>query len=158
MMLVLISFILVAVATAQTLSPSVQHAKRSVVPAGWSHARRHASDAILPLRFGLTQPNVDMHTLEELLNEVSHPDSPDYGKHWTPVRVANHFAPSDEAVDVVTSWITGSGFAGERVQVSKSKGWVMVNASVAEAERLLGTEYHVYTHEPSGTEHVGASP
>jgi tripeptidyl-peptidase-1 len=119
--------------------------------------RRHAPDAILPLRFGLTQPNVDMNTLEELLNEVSHPESPQYGKHWTPARVAPHFAPSDEAVHVVTSWITGNGFAKERIRVGKTKGWVMLNATVAETEMLLSTEYHVYADESSGMEHIGVS-
>ncbi|KAJ6501263.1 subtilisin-like protein [Mycena vulgaris] len=153
-MLALFSLSLAAFAAAQTLSPSVQHAKRNHLPAGWSRVRRHAPDAVLPLRFGLTQPDVDMNTLEELLNDVSHPESPNYGMHWAPARVAEHFAPSDEAVHAVTSWIAESGFAKERVRVSKTKGWVMVNASVAETETLLGTEYHVYVHESSGKEHV----
>ncbi|KAJ7474183.1 peptidase S8/S53 domain-containing protein [Mycena latifolia] len=154
MMLALFSFALAAVAAAQSLSPSVQHAKRNGVPAGWSRVRRGTADAVLSLRFGLTQPNVDMNTLEELLNDVSHPESPQYGMHWSPGRVAEHFSPSDEALHVVTSWITGSGFAKERVRVSKAKGWVMVNASVAETEMLLSTEYHVYVHKSSGKEHV----
>ncbi|KAJ6552466.1 peptidase S8/S53 domain-containing protein [Mycena vulgaris] len=153
-MLAPFSLALAAVAVAQTLSPSVEHARRSHLPAGWSRVRRHAPDAVLPLRFGLTQPNVDMNTLEELLNDVSHPESPNYGMYWTPSRVAEHFAPSDEAVDAVMSWIAGSGFAKERVRVSKSKGWVMVSASVEETEKLLSTEYHVYVHEASGKEHV----
>ncbi|KAJ7698737.1 peptidase S8/S53 domain-containing protein [Mycena rosella] len=145
---------LAALAAAQTISPSVQHAKRHHLPGGWSRVRRHEPDAVLPLRFGLTQPDVDMNTLEALLNDVSHPDSPNYGMHWAPARVAEHFAPSDEAVHAVTSWIKERGFAQERVRVSKTKGWVMLNASVAETEALLNTEYHVYAHEPSGKEHV----
>ncbi|KAJ7716256.1 subtilisin-like protein [Mycena maculata] len=153
-MLVFFPLALAAVAAAQTLSPSVQHAKRTHLPAGWSRVRRHASDAVLPLRFGLTQPNTDMNTLEALLNDVSHPESPNYGMHWTPARVAEHFAPSDEAIHAVTSWIADNGLAKERVRVSKTKGWVMLNASVAETEALLNTEYHVFVHESSGKEHV----
>lgn len=153
-MLVLFSLALAAVASAQTLSPSVQHGKRSALPAGWSRVRRHAPDAVLPLRFGLTQPNADMNTLQELLNDVAHPDSPNYGDHWTPARVAEYFAPSKEAIHAVLSWISESGVAHDRVRVSKTKGWVMLNATVAEAESLLNTEYHVYEHD-SGTEHVG---
>ncbi|KAJ7044034.1 peptidase S8/S53 domain-containing protein [Mycena alexandri] len=152
-MLTLVSLTLAAVAVAQTLSPSVQHAKRSHLPAGWSRVRRHAQDAVLPLRFGLTQSNVEMNTLEQLLNDVSHPESLNYGKHWTPGRVAEHFAPSEEAVHAVTSWIVGSGFPQERVRVSETKGWVMINASVAETEKLLNTQYHVYKHK-SGKEHI----
>ncbi|KAJ7456010.1 peptidase S8/S53 domain-containing protein [Mycena galericulata] len=153
-MLGLFSITLAAVAAAQTLSPSVEHVRRNHLPAGWSRVRRHAPDAVLPLHFGLTQPNVDMKTLEGLLDDVSHPDSSNYGMHWTPARVAEHFAPSDEATHAVTSWLADSGFATERVRVSKSKGWVMVNATVEETEKLLSTEYHVHVHEASAKEHV----
>ena len=153
----LLPLVLAAVAAAQTLSPSVQHAKRTKLPASWSRVRRHAPDAVLPLRFGLTQQNVDMHTLERLLNDVAHPDSPSYGHHWSPARVANHFAPSDETVHTVVSWISENGFTKDRVRVSKSKGWVMVNATVAETESLLGTEYYVFVHDTTDKEHIGMS-
>ncbi|KAJ7054441.1 subtilisin-like protein [Mycena amicta] len=150
----LVLFPLLAVAVAQTLSPSVQHAKRTNLPHGWSRARRHSPDAVLPLRFGLTQPNSDMHSLESLLHDVSHPDSPNYGQHWTPARVAQYFAPSDESVDAVVSWISENGFERDRVRVSKSKGWVALNATVAETEALLATEYHVFVHDASAKEHI----
>ncbi|KAF7334234.1 Subtilisin-like protein [Mycena sanguinolenta] len=155
-MLVLFPLVVAAAVAAQSLSPSVLHAKRSAPPAGWSRVRRHAPDAVLPLRFGLTQPNIDMATLETLLNDVSHPDSPNYGKHWSPGRVASHFAPSNEAVHTVVSWIADSGIARDRVRVSSTKGWVLLNATVAEAEDLLKTEYHVYEHD-SGTAHVACN-
>ncbi|KAJ7198616.1 subtilisin-like protein [Mycena haematopus] len=152
-MLALLSLSLAAAAAAQSLSPFVLHGKRSAPPAAWARVRRHAPDAVLPLRFGLTQPDVDMPTLEALLADVSHPDSPNYGNHWSPARVATHFAPSKEAVTAVVSWLADSGVSKERVRVSGTRGWVMLNATVAEAEALLNTEYHVYAHE-SGTEHV----
>ncbi|KAF8198782.1 Pro-kumamolisin, activation domain-containing protein [Mycena galopus ATCC 62051] len=135
MLVVFSLFLAASVATAQTLSPSVQHVKRSALPAGWS------------------RPNVDMDTLEELLNDVSHPDSPNYGNHWSPARVAAHFAASDESVHAVLSWICDSGIARDRVRVSKTKGWVLLNATVAEAESILDTEYHVFEHG-SGAEHI----
>ncbi|KAJ7261227.1 subtilisin-like protein [Mycena rebaudengoi] len=150
----LLLVVLAALAVGYTTSPQVQHAKRSRLPSGWVRARRHTPDAILPLRFGLTQANVDMATLERLLNDVSHPDSLNYGAHWTSARVAQHFAPSDEAVRTVVSWLTESGVGRERLRISKTKGWVMLNTTVAETETLLHTEYHVYVHEPSGTEHI----
>ncbi|KAJ7367301.1 subtilisin-like protein [Mycena albidolilacea] len=153
-MLALFPLALVAVATAHALSPFVQHGKRNALPPGWSRARRHAPDAVLPLRFGLTQPNVDMNILQSLLNDVSHPDSPNYGNHWSPARVAQHFAPSNETIQAVVSWIVKSGVPRDRVRVSKTKGWVQVlNATVAEAETLLKAEYHVFEHESDG-QHV----
>ncbi|KAF7323695.1 Subtilisin-like protein [Mycena kentingensis (nom. inval.)] len=143
-----------ALVTAQTLSPSVLHAKRANVPVGWTRARRHAPDAVLPLRFGLTQPNTDMGVLEDLLLDVSHPDSPNYGQHWSAERVAQHFRPTDASVQAVVAWVTESGIAANRVRISRTRGWMFLNATVAESEALLATEYHVFIHDSSGKEHV----
>ncbi|TFK47450.1 subtilisin-like protein [Heliocybe sulcata] len=133
------------------ISPSVIHEKRTYTPAGWSRSRRSLSSAILPLRIGLVQSNMDK--LEEMLLEVSAPDSGNYGKHWTAGKVAQTFAPSRESVDTVRGWLGDSGIAPERVRLSGAKTWIEINATVEEAERLLGTEYHVYSHS-SGKEHV----
>jgi tripeptidyl-peptidase-1 len=65
------------------------------------------------------------------------------------------FAPSNESRDAVTAWLAGAGFGAERLRVSHNKAWIHVeNASIAEVEALLDTEYHVYAHE-SGEEHAG---
>ncbi|KAF7318269.1 Subtilisin-like protein [Mycena chlorophos] len=133
----------------------VPHAKRTNVPSGWSRVRQHSPDAFLPLRFGLTQPNTDMATLESLLHTVSHPDSPSYGQHWSAERVASHFAASNESISTVVAWLASSGFDANRISVNKRSGWVALrNATVAEAESLLETEYHVFVHSASGQEHV----
>jgi tripeptidyl-peptidase-1 len=38
-------------------------------------------DAVIPMSIGLTQRNLDKGY--EYLMDVSHPTSPNYGKHWT---------------------------------------------------------------------------
>jgi tripeptidyl-peptidase-1 len=81
------------------ISGSVLHEKRDHIPHGWSHHSKYPSDSVIPLRIGLVQPNLD--AMGDLLNEVSHPDSPSYGKHWTPKMVIKKFAPSWETVDAV---------------------------------------------------------
>jgi len=135
------------------LSPYVIHEKRHRVPSGWSIARRYNSASILPLRFGLTQSN--LHRIDEFLNDVAHPHSPNYSKHWSPKQVAETFAPSAEAVDTVRSWLLNNGFDPQRVRVKSTGAWIEVNATVEEAERLLRTEYYIYQHE-NGRKHVGA--
>jgi tripeptidyl-peptidase-1 len=128
------------------------HEKRTHLPAGWSRVRKHDSAAILPLRFGLSQSNI--HRIEEFLDDVSHPDSPNYGNHWTPSQIASTFAPSDESVDAVRGWLNSSGFAPDRLKVTPTKGWIEVNMTVEEAEQLLRAEYYVHAHN-SGKEHIG---
>lgn len=54
--------------------------------------------------------------------DVSHPSSPNYGKHWTNDEVTSMFAPSEEAVRDVFEWLKDAGFDGEGVKYMKSKG------------------------------------
>lgn len=46
-------------------------------------------EATIPLSIGLAQSNL-AHA-DQFLMDVSHPDSPNYGKHWTPKKVDNSF-------------------------------------------------------------------
>jgi len=128
------------------------HERRSHTPSGWSLLRRYGSYEVLPLRFGLKQSNLDR--IDEVLNDVSHPKSPNYGNHWTPAEVVKAFAPSTETIDTVRTWLHEAGFDASRFKISLTKAWIQVNATVAEAERLLQTEYYIYTHV-GGEKHVG---
>ncbi|KAI9509937.1 subtilisin-like protein [Russula earlei] len=129
----------------------VVHERRAAEPVAWMKTRRLGGHNVLPLRVGLAQQN--LHELEDLLMSIAHPDSPTYGQHWSPERVAAHFSPSEDTISTVKDWLTTEGFRGDRIRVSPSKGWIDVNATVSEIESLLNTEYHVYTH-PSGHEQI----
>ncbi|EPQ54887.1 subtilisin-like protein [Gloeophyllum trabeum ATCC 11539] len=131
----------------------VVHEKRAAEPSpAWVQSRRLESDKILPMRFGLTQSNLDK--VEDILMAVSHPHSADYGKHLSPTEVIEMFKPSSETIEAVKNWLIGSGISPERIRLSGNKGWIELNATVAEAEDLLDTEYHVYEHEESGLEQI----
>jgi tripeptidyl-peptidase I len=104
------------------LSRSVIHEKRFASPPGWTIIERHASDAIMPLRFGLRQRNLDR--IEEFLLDVSHPDSPNYGKHWSPAKVAATFAPSKATVNTVKEWLGSAGISSDRMRMASGKVWL----------------------------------
>ena len=130
----------------------VVHEKRAFDPVeDWVRTRKLEADKVLPMRFGLTQQN--LHRIEEMLMSVSHPSSPSYGKHFTPEEVVDTFAPSPETIATVVKWLHDAGLHKDRHRLSVSKGWIEVNATVAEVEDLLDTEYHVYTHS-SGAEQI----
>lgn len=127
------------------LSPRVVHESRSAVPSGWTLVRRAEPHTTLPLRIGLAQSNLE--NLESYILDVSHPESPNYGKHWSPAQIAQTFRPSAESVDTVRTWLVESGIEAHRVKLSKSGGWLLANVTVSEAESLLGAEYYVYQHD-----------
>lgn len=146
-----------ALAVGSLALPSVTHVvheKRDRLPPGWQYHEKLESSKVLPMKIALTQSNLDK--AEEFLMDVSHPESPNFGKHWTHEDIANKFAPSQESVDTVRSWLISSGIAPERISRSQSLGWLKFDATVAEAESLLQTEYHLYKHS-TGKPHVACS-
>lgn len=71
--------------------PHYVHEKRAGPPRGWT--KRNALDrrAVLPMRIGLKQSNLEKTW--EWLSDVSHPESENYGRHWSAKQVAEAFAP-----------------------------------------------------------------
>jgi tripeptidyl-peptidase I len=124
------------------------HEKRDFLHPRWLQGTRLHSRAILPIRIGLTQQNLD--NAEEQLLDISDPDSPNFGKHWTQEQVVDHFKPTDETVDVVRDWLISSGIALNRITHSDNKAWLAFDATAEEAERLLHTEYHEFEDSVSG--------
>lgn len=133
-------------------SAHVTHEKRDGLPPGWAQSHKLSSDAVLPMRVALSQSNLEK--LEDYLMDVASPESANWGKHWAPEKIAATFAPTTETVEAVREWLISAGIAGERVKHSGGQGWLHFNATVAEAEKLLHTDYHMYEHEESGTKQV----
>lgn len=151
-----LSALLASAAAAPSLQNHVLLEKRDKVPPGWSsHGQAIDGKTILPMKIGLTQGNLE--SADEYLMEVSHPESPKFGQHWSAKQIAETFAPSQESVDSVMYWLESSGINPERVIRSQSLGWLHFDVTVEEAERLLKTKYHVYKHEGSGKLHVACS-
>ena len=71
-------------------------------------------------------------------------------------QIVDTFAPSHETIAAVKNWLMDAGLSGDRLRLSASRGWIAVNVTAEEAESLLRTEYHVYTH-PSGAAQIGGS-
>lgn len=64
------------------------------------------------------------------------------------------FAPPPESVDSVRSWLESAGVSLSRVTQSANKQWLQFDADAEEAEKLLRTEYYIYSHSGSGKSHV----
>ncbi|KAK8009688.1 Aldo/keto reductase [Apiospora arundinis] len=131
----------------------VTHEKRTQLPEGWTKREKVNGRAMLPLRIGLKQRNLGR--ADELLDEVSNPKSGNYAQHWSPQKIADMFAPSQESVDSVSTWLAESGIGPGRIAVSSGKSWININATVSEVESLLKTKYHIYEHS-SGHLHVAS--
>ncbi|KAK4553188.1 hypothetical protein LTR86_009718 [Recurvomyces mirabilis] len=134
----------VAAPSAPASAPHVLHEKRHSQPSRW--IKQDRAQGILPMRIGLTQSNLD--NAHNHLMDLSHPDSPNYGKHWTAQQVVDAFRPSDDTVQTVQQWLEDSGITG--ITHSDNKAWLAFHATVPQAESLLHTEYFEYEDVHTG--------
>ncbi|KKO97929.1 Pro-kumamolisin [Trichoderma harzianum] len=144
----------VAVALVETsLAKHVIH-ERSVESTGeWAKIGNVNRNGLVPVSIGLTQRNLDLG--HQLLMERSNPDSPNYGQHMTRDEVNDLFAPHDDSVDAVHSWLEAEGIELERVYRSDNRQWVQFHATVGELEKLLNATYDIYENQKTGVRQVG---
>ncbi|KAG4026987.1 hypothetical protein MFRU_034g00470 [Monilinia fructicola] len=134
-------------------SALVLHEKRHAPRTRWVKRDRITGETLLPVRIGLAQRNLEKG--HDLLMDVSHPKSSNYGKHWTAEQVDEMFAPSEETIDIVRNWLIDSGIAASRIVHSDTKGWYAFDATTIELESLLNAKY--YTYEHSSTDEIAAA-
>lgn len=84
----------------------------------------------------------------------SHPDSPNYGNHYTAEQIHELFAPHQDTVDVVREWLHSAGLHPDRISQSVNKQWLQFDAKVSEVEELLRAKYHIFEHH-TGKETIG---
>jgi tripeptidyl-peptidase-1 len=151
-LLQVLAFCSIALAAPSQRATHVIHERRTTEPVGWVKSHRADADDFIPLRIGMKQQNLQV--LEDLLMDVAHPDSPTYGQHWTPEKIIDFFAPGESTLYSIRTWLSASGISEDKLRLSPNKGWIELNVSVAMAELLLDTEYHIYEH-PSGAKQIG---
>ncbi|KAK9781494.1 putative Peptidase S8/S53 domain-containing protein [Seiridium cardinale] len=113
---------------------------------------RADSNAIVPVKIGLTQSN--LHTGYDRLMDVAHPTSPNFGKYLTQEEVVELFAPKTESVSAVKNWLVSAGIRASRIKHYQNKGWLSIDMPVREAEALFRTQYHEVEHK--GTLRIGS--
>ena len=148
----LCAFVISAAAAPKPASYTL-HEERTTKPLHWEKRSRTDANALLPVRIGLTQSNLDKGPI--LLDEVSTPDHPMYGQHYTAEQIHDLFAPNDESVTIVKDWLHGSGIEPARISQSANKQWLQLDATVAEIENLIQTEYYHYEHVQTGKSNIG---
>lgn len=72
----------------------------------------------------------------------------------TEAEVHDLFAPSQDAVESVRSWLEKSGITVDRVSHSANKQWLQFDANADELEKLLHAEYYLYSHSETGRSHI----
>ena len=149
----LASSLLLTTVLASPVVRHVIHEKRSGPPPSWEKALRPDPSFRTAFRIALTQEKLDSGA--DHLLAVSDPSSAAFAKHWTAKQVAEYFAPSSSTVDAVRSWVESAiHIDSSRIKLSQSLSWLHISLTIAEAETLLQTQYHLYTHTETGKVHL----
>jgi tripeptidyl-peptidase-1 len=73
--------------TSSPLTTHTVHEKRHALPVAWNRHSRAPKDAVLPVRIGLNQRN--LQHADRFLEDVADPDSPNFGENIASVQVSN---------------------------------------------------------------------
>ncbi|KAL2128630.1 hypothetical protein VTI74DRAFT_8917 [Chaetomium olivicolor] len=138
----LLSFLALAGALQSTSTASYRRLS-SVVATRWQRGARVSDDTPLRVHIAVAQSNIS--EAGSALLAISDPDSPHYGRHWTPSEVARAFAPAAEDVASVMKWLASSGIPSERVGHSHGADQIRFDSTVGELGRILNTTYYHYT-------------
>jgi hypothetical protein len=80
-------------------SPYVVHEKRELQVEKWSRRDLKLGRGVtIPMSIGLTQRNLENG--HEFLMDVSHPESPNFGKHWSTEKVRTSLMTKNNAYNI----------------------------------------------------------
>uniref|UniRef100_A0ABM5FVG7 Tripeptidyl-peptidase 1 n=1 Tax=Pogona vitticeps TaxID=103695 RepID=A0ABM5FVG7_9SAUR len=130
---------LAAAAAASSWAPEPDQLFR--IPDGWSSLGRVGPSETLSLTFALRQQNVAR--LAALVQEVSSPDSPAYGKFLSLAEVRALVSPSPRTMDAVHKWLEAHGVRDCRGVSTGDFLLCLMPASTAEG-LLPGAQFHWY--------------
>ncbi|KAF8178368.1 peptidase S8/S53 domain-containing protein [Mycena galopus ATCC 62051] len=136
---VLAAFLTSAVSASSLVKHSVPD-----VPSGWAKIQDAdlSPSRGLNLRFGLAQHGFTQ--LESLLQNISDPSHPSYGKHLSKEQVHALSSPSSDTLDLVEGWLATHNASS--VKWSSSKDSVTAVVPISSAEKMLSTRFGVFEH------------
>nr|KAF6394643.1 tripeptidyl peptidase 1 [Molossus molossus] len=145
---------LLALIVSAKCSYSPEPDQRRTLPPGWVSLGRADPEEELSLTFALRQQNLER--LSELVQAVSDPGSPRYGKYLSLEDVAELVRPSPLTLRTVQKWLLAAGARNCHSVITQD--FLTCWMSVRQAELLLsGSEFHRYVGGPAET-HVVRSP
>lgn len=136
-----------AIAAPTLAGDSYSIKERHNVPLGWQNIGSVPDSHSISLHVGLAQNNqaeIERHALE-----ASDPSHPGYGQYLSAGEIQKLIAPSDETIEMVSTWLTEHDIIA--ASLSPSKDWITANVPVRKVESLLNTTYSVYQHRDGST-------
>eukprot|EP01132_Coremiostelium_polycephalum_P002398 gene2398-2965_t len=123
----------------------VEHSKRiELDPNSWMVQSINGDKSKIPieLTFGIRQKNLDK--LDAIVEQVSDPDHPHYGKHLTFKQIKELVQPHPESINAVTKWLRMNDV--EPI-VTDGQDFIRAKMNLTKAEELLYVSYDKITNQ-----------
>ena len=101
-----------------------------------------ASQAMETMMLGLKRSPTQEAALEKLMAKQTDESSPNFHKWLTPVEFGKQFGPSDQDIQIVTSWLQSHGF--QSVEVSNGRTVIEFDGNVGQVQEAFHTVIHNY--------------
>jgi tripeptidyl-peptidase-1 len=110
----------------------------------------------IQIQLAFIQSNIE--SAAESLLKVSDPTSPEYGRHWTASEVVEAFAPRAEYISSAIDWLRRSGISTTQLSGSNSRGHILIDLTVDDAERLFNTVCSQFNYGETGGSWIDCGP
>ncbi|KAL4740067.1 peptidase S8/S53 domain-containing protein [Aspergillus similis] len=111
-------------------------------PNGW--IRGPVAPPFKLMKFHIALRQEKAAELEQVILDMSTPGHHDYGHHLKRDEVRAFVRPSDDTMNRVLAWIQSADVPAESVRTHGN--WIEVILPVSQAESLMKTKFHIYTH------------
>lgn len=111
-------------------------------PHGWTRIGEPARHAILTFKIAMAAQ--DASAFEELLYSVSDPQKTNHGQYVKREALRQLVKPSGQAIDAIIAWLMRKGV--DKNAIVDDGEWIVFSTTTANAENLLDTRFHTYTH------------
>ncbi len=101
-----------------------------------------ASQMMETMMLGLKRSPEQEAALDQLMAEQLDHSSPNFHKWLTPVQFGKQFGPSDQDIQIVTSWLESHGF--QSIEVSNGRTVIEFTGTVGQVQAAFHTVIHNY--------------
>ncbi|KAF7587483.1 polynucleotide 3'-phosphatase [Aspergillus hancockii] len=116
--------------------------KLAAVPKGWRYSSTPKGDTPIDLKIALAQH--DVASFEKAVLEMSDPDHPSYGQHFTTHdEMKRMLLPTDTTLNAVQEWLKSAGIT----DVKQDADWINIHTTVEQANSLLHAQFKYYVSD-----------
>ncbi|KAI9805683.1 MAG: polynucleotide 3'-phosphatase [Piccolia ochrophora] len=122
----------------------------NTVPKGWKEVAAPGHDLHIRFRVALKSPSLS--NFQQSILDISTPGHVRYGRHLKRDEVKAMLRPAQQATEVVTKWLKGSGVLPDDIE--DDGNWIQFNATVSQAQTMLDTTFMRYRNTINDDEYV----